>query len=276
MPVTGRLKGYFLRGMAVLLPTILTLWIFVVVYTFIQDNISHQINRGLVRVIVLAGRGRIEVPDEDVRAYLLERKPELLGNEGELAIHMKRPDIRRKALIMRLEKVWVDGPASIAGFVIALISVCIVGAILASVVGRALWRQIEKFILNTPVLRRIYPYIKQVTDFLLAPEQQKRLSFSRVVAVEYPRKGIWSLGMVTGSGLRNVTEGLKKELLTVLVPTSPTPFTGFVIMLPKKNVIDLDMTIEEAFRFLISGGVITPDKAKDMPAFSSAEVETEE
>jgi len=276
MPVTGRFKGYFLRGMAVLLPTILTIWIFVAVYTFIQDNISHQINRGLVRVIVLAGRGRIEVADEDVRAYLLERKPELLGNDGELAIHMKRPDVRRRALIRRLEKVWVDGPASIAGFLIALISVFVVGVVLASVMGRALWRQIEKFILNTPVLRRIYPYIKQVTDFLLAPEQQKRLSFSRVVAVEYPRKGIWSLGMVTGSGLRNVTESLKKDFLTVLVPTSPTPFTGFVIMLPKKNVIDLDMTIEEAFRFLISGGVITPDKAKEMPALPSPELETED
>jgi len=276
MPVKGRLKGYFLRGMAVLLPTILTIWIFVVVYTFIQDNISHQINRGLVRVIVLVGRGRIEVADEDVRAYLLEKKPELLGNEGELAIHMKRPEIRRRALIRRLEKVWVDGPASIAGFIIALVSVCIVGALLASVVGRALWRQVEKFILNTPVFRRVYPYIKQVTDFLLAPEQQKRLSFSRVVAVEYPRKGIWSLGMVTGSGLRSVTENLKKEFLTVLVPTSPTPFTGFVIILPKKNVIDLDMTIEEAFRFLISGGVITPDKAREMPTFSSPEVESED
>ena len=251
--------------MAVLLPTVLTIWIFVIVYTFIQDNISYQINRGLVRVIVLAGGDRLEVKDEDVRAYLLSVKPELLGNEGELSIHMKRPEIRRKALIRRLAKTWVDGPASIAGFAIAVVTVCIVGAILASVMGRALWRHVERFILNTPVLRRVYPYIKQVTDFLLAPEQQKTLSFSRVVAVEYPRKGIWSVGMVTGSGLKNVTESTRREILTVLVPTSPTPFTGFVIMVPKKGVIDLDMTIEEAFRFLISGGVITPAKAKEIP-----------
>lgn len=272
MAATGRIKGYFFRGMAVLLPTILTIWIFVLAYTFIQNNISYQINRGLVRVIVMAGWGR-DVADEDVRAYLLDTKPELLGNEGELEIHMRRPDIRRRALIRRLEKVWVDGPASIAGFVIAVVSVCVVGAVLASVVGKALWRYIERLILNTPVLRKVYPYIKQVTDFLFAPEQQKKLSFSRVVAVEYPRKGVWSLGMVTGSGLRNVTEQLRKDFLTVLVPTSPTPFTGFIIMLPKKSVIDLDMTIEEAFRFLISGGVITPDQAKDMPTFAAVESE---
>jgi uncharacterized membrane protein len=225
---------------------------------------------------VLVGRDRIEIEDKDVRAYLLDTKPELLGNEGELAIHMKRSDIRGKALIRRLEKRWVNGPASIAGFIIAVVSVCIVGVILASVMGRALWRYVEKLILNTPVLRRVYPYIKQVTDFLLAPEQQRALSFLRVVAVEYPRKGIWSLGFVTGSGLKNVTENLRKEVLTVLVPTSPTPFTGFVIMLPKKSVIDMDMTIEEAFRFVMSCGVIAPDKAGEMPNLPTPEIEDED
>jgi len=276
MAVTGRIKGYFLRGLAVLLPAVLTIWIFVVVYTFIQDNISYHINRGLVRIIVIAEKGRIDVPDEELRAYLLREKPELRGNEGELAIHMKRPEVRRGALIRRLEKVWVDGPASIAGFIIALVSVCIVGVVLASVFGRALWRMIEGFILNAPGLRRVYPYVKQVTDFLVSPEQQRKLSFSRVVAVEYPRKGIWSLGMVTGSGLRKVTESVRKEFLTVLVPTAPAPFTGFIIMVPKRNAIDLNMTIEEAFRFVMSGGVITPDKGKEMPALPGPDSESKE
>ncbi len=274
MPVRGRLKGYFLRGMAVLLPTILTIWIFVLAYTFIQENISIHINRGVVRFIVFATGPHIQVPDEEIRLYLLKEYEELRGNEAELAMYMKMPDIRRKVAILQLEKIWVDGPRSIAGFVIAVIAVCILGAVLASVVGRALWRMIEKFILNMPGLRRIYPYIKQVTDFLLAPEQQKRLSFSRVVAVEYPRKGIWSLGLVTGSGLKKVTENVKRDFLTVLIPTSPTPFTGFVIMVPQKQAIDIDMTIEEAFRFFISGGVITPGKEQQMPALP--QIQTDE
>ncbi|MBN2269901.1 MAG: DUF502 domain-containing protein [Sedimentisphaerales bacterium] len=224
MPGTGRLKGYFIRGVAVLLPAVLTIWIFVLAYTFIQENVSVHINRGLVSLIAHF-QGENGISKQDLTEILVK------GKAG-----------------------------SIVGFIIALVAICLVGAVLASVFGRALWRQIENFILNLPVLRRIYPYVKQVTDFLLAPEQQRRLSFSRVVAVEYPRKGIWSLGFVTGSGLKNVTENVKKEFLTVLVPTSPTPFTGFVIMLPKKTVIDLDMTIEEAFRFLMSGGVIAPGK----------------
>jgi uncharacterized membrane protein len=166
-------------------------------------------------------------------------------------------DLTNEAVRFELEEFWVRGWGSIAGFVVALIIVFIVGALLASVVGKTLWRIIENFIMNTPFLRRIYPYVKQVTDFLLTQEDQKRL-FKRVVAVEYPRKGIWSMGFVTGSGLAKVTGSAKKEFLTVLVPTSPTPFTGFVIMVPKKQTIDLDMTIEEALRFTVSGGVITP------------------
>ena len=111
--------------------------------------------------------------------------------------------------------------------------------------------------MNTPVMRRVYPYVKQVTDFILPPEEQTQ-RFSRVVAVEYPRKGIWSLGFVTGEGLRSVASQVRQEFLTVMVPTSPTPVTGWVIAVPKADTIALDMTVEEALRFIVSAGVISP------------------
>jgi len=170
---------------------------------------------------------------------------------------------------------FVDGLGSIAGFLIALISVCILGALLASVVGRTLWRMIEKFIMNTPFLRRVYPYVKQITDLLLTQAEQKQL-FSRVVAVEYPRKGIWSIGFVTGSGLEKVVSTIRKEFLTILIPTSPTPFTGFVITVPRKQTIDLDMTIEEALRFIVSGGVVTPGNKQAMAALPQSDLKSEE
>ncbi|UCD00302.1 MAG: DUF502 domain-containing protein [Phycisphaerales bacterium] len=261
MSLTRRFKSYFLHGLAVLLPSILTIWLFVWGYTFIQEKISVHINRGLVHVIALATQEGAEISEKEVRAYLLNIKPELSENEPELEIHLRRPEIWRGARIeqikKRLAKTWVDGPGSIAGFVVALVAVCVLGALLASYVGRSLWRTVEKFIMNTPVLRNVFPYVKQVTDFLLTNEEQKKL-FSRVVAVEYPRKGIWSVGFVTGSGLEKVVNTVKREFLTVIIPTSPTPFTGFVITVPKKQTIDLDMTIEEALRFIVSGGVITP------------------
>ena len=261
MSVTRRFKGYFLHGLAVLLPSILTIWLFVWGYTFIQEKISVHINRGLVHIIALVANEQVEISEKEVTAYLLVMKPELSDNEDELQIHLQRPEIWRNARIEQLKKTlaktWIDGPGSITGFILAVIGVCVLGALLASYVGKSFWRTIEKFIMNTPFLRNVFPYVKQVTDFLLTNEEQKKL-FSRVVAVEYPRKGIWSVGFVTGSGLEKVVNSIKREFLTVLIPTSPTPFTGFVITIQKKQTIDLDMTIEEALRFIVSGGVITP------------------
>jgi len=238
MSLTRRFKSYFLRGLAVLLPTILTIWICVWVYRFIQDNISVYVSQALVRLITFV--------------------------QGEGGISEKE-----------LTDILVKGYAgSVIGFLVALIIVCIVGALLASVVGRAMWRIIEDFMMNVPFLRRIYPYVKQVTDFVVTPEEQERL-FSRVVAIEYPRKGIWSIGLVTGSGLRRVTENVEKEFLTVLIPNSPMPVTGYVIMVPKEQTIALDMTIEEAFRFAISAGVIAPPNQQLPPALPQAGLKNE-
>jgi uncharacterized membrane protein len=156
-----------------------------------------------------------------------------------------------------LTEFWVQGAGSIAGFSIALIAVLIGGALLASVVGRTTWRIIEGFITNTPVLRRIYPHVKQVTDFVLTQDEQKQL-FSRVVALEWPRKGLWSIGFVTGSGLRTVMDNVGKELVTILIPNSPAAVTGWIVIVPKEETVALDMTVEEAFRFAISAGVVTP------------------
>jgi len=236
MNVTRRFKSYFLRGLAVLLPTLLTIWILAQAYAFIQDNISDHLNRGLVLLIS----------------------------------HVQGPDGLSKE---RLTEIFVDGTAgSVVGFLIAVALVVIVGALLASVVGRALWRLVEALVLNTPVLRRVYPYVKQVTDFVLTEENQRKM-FSRVVAVQYPRKGVWSLGLVTGSGLRAVVEAVEKECLTVMVPTSPAPLTGWVITVPKDETIALEMTVEEAFRFIVSAGVIVPDGQRPVgvPAYASSE-----
>ena len=220
MSIKKRFKSYFLRGLAVLLPTILTIWILAWGYRFIQENISIHISRGLVGLIMFV-QGDGGIPKD------------------------------------KLNDILVEGAGSVIGFLVAVVTVVIVGAMLASVVGRALWRMIEKFIMNTPLLRRVYPYVKQITDFLFTQNQHEKM-FSRVVAIEYPRKGIWSIGLVTGSGLKKIVDNVEKEFLTILIPNSPTPITGYVIMVPKEQTIALDMTIEEAFRFAISAGVITP------------------
>jgi uncharacterized membrane protein len=231
MQALKNFRSYFFRGMAALLPTILTIWIFVQCYIFIQGKVSIHINRGLVRLILL-----------------------MTGNwEEEFLVSF-----------------WVDGPGRITGFFVAIIGVCFIGAFLASVMGRTLWHFMEKNLMRVPLVRRVYPYIKQVTDFFLA---KKSLEFSKVVAFEYPRRDAWSVGLVTGCGLKKVVNKVREDIYTVFVPTSPTPFTGYVIMVPRRETIELEMSIEEALRFVISAGVITP---AEHLAFEASRKEQEE
>jgi uncharacterized membrane protein len=258
-------RGYFLRGLAALLPTILTIWLFVQFYVFVQENVSSRINRSVVRVMVTLVDWYPAVSEEEKKAYALSQEPELQTNPKALARRIKDEDIVKGARIRACEEYWVEGPGQITGFILALVAVCIVGALLASVVGKTLWRMFEKTLMRTPLVKKVYPYIKQVTDFLLA---KKNLSFDEVVALQYPRKDVWSIGLVTGKGLKKISEEKEQEFLTVFVPTSPTPFTGYVIMTPKDETIALDMTIEEALRFTISGGVITPAEHKAFQAMS--------
>ena len=223
-------RSYFFRVMAALLPTILTIWIFVQCYIFVQDKVSVYINKSVVLLIArFTDRYSVEF----------------------------------------LHDFWVDGPGRITGFFLAIIGVCFIGAFLASFAGKAIWRIIEKGFASIPLVKKVYPYIKQITDFVLA---KKKLSFNKVVALQYPRKGVWSVGMVTGTGLKKIVNAREKEFLTVFVPSSPTPFTGYVIMTPKDETIELDMSIEEALRFTISGGVITPAEHEAFQAMKNKDV----
>ena len=258
-------RGYFFRGLAALLPTILTIWLFVQFYVFVQENVSSRINRGVVKVVVALVDWYPQITEEQKKAYAITREPELQANPGALAVRIKDEDIIKGARIEEAEKYWVEGPGQVTGFIVAFIAVCVLGAFLASVVGRTLWRMFERALVRMPLVRKVYPYIKQVTDFLLT---KKDLSFNEVVALQYPRKDTWSIGLVTGKGLKKISETERKEFLTVFVPTSPTPFTGYVIMTPRDETIALDMTIEEAMRFTISGGVITPAEHKAFQALS--------
>lgn len=238
MSVTGRFKRYFFRGLAVLLPTTLTVWILALGYTEIQKNVTVHINRGIVKAAVWA---------------------------------QEREGLSEDALAQyetKLEARFVNGLAgSFVGLLIAVVAVVLVGALLASVVGRTLWRSVEAFIIGTPILRRIYPHIKQVTDFVLTQEGPQKM-FSRVVAVEYPRKGVWAIGFVTGAGLRAVEQKTEREFLTVLLPKAPAMVSGYVVVVPKEETVAVDMTVEEACRFLVSAGVVAPESERPLSSLT--------
>lgn len=236
------------------MPTILTVWIFVQLYTFVRQNVSSHINRGFVRLLVYTNQTYPYISDENLVIYVKNNFPAAV-DEQFLQEKIQDSAVKRAARIEEAERYWVYGGGQFAGFLIAFIVVVFIGAFLASFIGRTLWRMFERAFMKAPIVRKIYPHIKQVTDFFLTKE---KLAFSGVVAVEYPRKGVWSIAMVTGNGLEKINENHQKDFLTLFIPTSPTPFTGYVVMVPKDEVVELNMSVEEALRFIISAGVISP------------------
>jgi len=142
------------------------------------------------------------------------------------------------------------------GYVIVLMIVFLVGLFVTSFFGKKIFRILERKFANLPIINTVYPHAKQITEFLFGSDDPDK--FSSVVAIEYPRKGIYCLGFVTSRGMKQVVQEMGSDILTVFIPTSPAPFTGFVVFVKKEETIALTITIEEAIRFCVSAGVIIP------------------
>jgi uncharacterized membrane protein len=132
----------------------------------------------------------------------------------------------------------------------------LVGKLLAAGIGRFFYHAAERIIHRLPIIRNVYSSVKQVTDFVF---DDNEIQFTRVVAVEYPRRGVWSMGFVTGDSLLDIRNAAGEPMLSVLMPTSPMPATGFTISVPKSETVDLDITIDQAIQFCVSCGVVVPD-----------------
>jgi len=129
--------------------------------------------------------------------------------------------------------------------------------LLGGLIGRRLYARVEKLLARVPGFKQVYPHVKQVTEMIIG---DRPLAFNRVVLVEYPRKGIWTVGLVTGDSMRTIREAAGADTLSVFIPSTPTPFTGFTITVLKDEVVDLPVQVDAAVRFLITGGVLVPDR----------------
>lgn len=149
----------------------------------------------------------------------------------------------------------------VIGNIISLLMLVILivgtGFLITTYFGSAVFGRAEKFTSSLPIIRLIYPTIKQVTDFFLA---KQNVRFNRVVAVEYPRKGLYSLAFVTGGGFPEMKTPEGENVVSVFVPSSPTPFTGYTLLVSEKELITLNISVDAALRFVISGGVLNPEK----------------
>jgi len=218
-------RRFFVRGLAAVLPTLITLWLLVWAWNFLWEALGIQIILG-IRWTWLTLGGWWIIPREPAAHIHAVTDEQLLGTR-------------------------------ILGVGLAVLLVYIVGVFVGNLIGRQLWRVAELAVMRIPLVRAIYPSVKQVTDWLLS-EHTSQFKQTRVVAVQPHAKGIWSVGLLTGSGLATLQESVGQEMVTVFVPSSPTAFSGYVLVVPRDSVVELPFTVEEAMRLLISGGVISP------------------
>ena len=148
-------------------------------------------------------------------------------------------------------------PYNIPGLeiIISIILITLIGWLSLSFIGRRLLNLFNNILKKIPILRTIYSAIGQMTETFTKTDKDKK----NVVLVEYPRKGSWAVGFATKENTGEISDKVKKDLINVFVPTTPNPTSGFLLMFPKDEVIYLDLTFEQASKFIVSAGTSNPD-----------------
>ena len=219
-------RRFFMRGLAALLPTLLTVGLVVWIWNFLWNNVGQYVILGLRWGLWTIYKGTASPWAQS--GYVYRRL-----NDDDFSVRF-------------------------LGVSLAVLLIYIVGVFVGNLIGRTAWRLAEVGVMKIPLVSAIYPAVKQITDFLLS-ERTAQFQGSAVVAVEPHEKGIWSIGLVTGPGLRSLAQATGQEMITVFVPSSPTAFSGYVLVVPRESVVELPLKVEEAMRLLVSGGVITPE-----------------
>ncbi|MDX9910705.1 MAG: DUF502 domain-containing protein [Phycisphaerales bacterium] len=264
----GDFKLFFGKGLAILLPSVVTLWLLWQAFVFVFNNVAAPINRG-IRIAVIDFAPRVLSPGEMPAWYQVG--PEQIENRKQEMQRLGRrvPSDAQLTQQIRREQFrdfWDDHwYLEATGLFVAIALIYFAGLLLGNFLGRKIYTRVEALISRMPGFKQVYPYVKQVVELVIG---DKPMAFSRVVLVQYPRNGIWTMGFVTSRSMRSITEAAGGQVLAVFIPTSPTPFTGFTINVYESEVIDLPLTMDEALRFVITGGVLVPDR--DRPAEGEA------
>jgi uncharacterized membrane protein len=141
------------------------------------------------------------------------------------------------------------------GIILTILVVILVGMFATNVIGNKFIVFIQVFLNRIPLVKSIYVAMKQIID---AFSTNKNNIFQRVVLLEYPRKGLFVIGFITGECSREIQEKTKEEVINVFVPTTPNPASGKLLLVPKKDIILLEMSVEDGLKLIISGGIVVP------------------
>jgi uncharacterized membrane protein len=227
-----KFKRHTLAGLAALLPILLTLFIVVQIYRWIVPYIVGAL--GDIISLVL----KLVTP---------QPKP------GRTAWGDK---------VMEIVSNILSSPATqtILSILLAVVILYIVGYIVSSYLGREVFGLLDTLLKRFPVVKVIYPYAKQFTDSIFSND--KTAKFHKVVAIQYPRPGLYALGFLVGTGVKELADRSGRRFATVFIPSSPTPVMGWVALVPEDELIPLSITVDQAFRMIISLGILGPTEAQ--------------
>ena len=141
------------------------------------------------------------------------------------------------------------------GLILAVISLLIVGAVASNFLGKKVFVWGDNVLLRIPVVRSIYSSVKQVSDTLFSENGN---AFRKAVMIEWPRPGVWTIAFVTGKPNGELLKHLKDDFVSIYVPTTPNPTGGYFVLLKMSDCIELDMSVDEALKYIVSMGVVSP------------------
>lgn len=206
-------RTHIVRGLLLVLPTIITFWLLRILFSAISDNVTPIVLRLL----------------------------QAAGVSGVAGWHTQ--------LV-----------APLIGVVLTLLSIYLIGLIAANLVGQRILAWVEAGILKIPIVKSIYGGARQLLDAFGTGDKS---TFQRVVLVEYPRKGVWTVGFVTGEAHVPLPQGSDAaEMVMVFFPTTPNPTSGWLAVVPEREIVEVDISIEEGVKLVVSGGIVSPQALK--------------
>lgn len=188
-------------------------------------------------------------------------------------------------LVVRLLVGWLDGslllipeayrPESLVGFaipglgvVLSVLILLITGALVTNLFGRTLVGLWERLLARIPLVRSVYSGAKQLAETMFSGAGQ---SFRKVLLVEFPRRGLWTIAFLTGTDRGEAQEKTGKDVINIYVPTTPNPTGGYFVMVPREDVVELDMSVDDGLKMLMSMGAVVPDIQKTISELASEE-----
>lgn len=161
----------------------------------------------------------------------------------------------------------------LVGLAVPMLGILFIGLMARNIAGQWLLAVSEKILQAIPLAGSVYKTLKQLLETLLRDSNDK---FRRVVLIEYPRRGVWSLAFVTGSVNRDIQSELSEEMVSVFIPTTPNPTSGWYAIVPEHEVLNLTLSVEDAFKIIVSGGIVnsTPSSVKALPPKPNPKLES--